>query len=206
MVSKAGRKCDLSDEGIIPVITKDEVNLRRKYEAAIARCVYYQRPAGKLERRIQVRMDQAAKVGKVCEQLSELVDRVPHGLCAHISLNDGIHELMFFGESLGCLIGLYEITDKLPKFIDNIPDYIYNADVAGMSYNYTQSRWSDPTVDIAKRILQYGSSPMLYTPELVSLMPSPFKKLIYPDMNQGKIHMSEVERFLKHDGIWYEMK
>lgn len=172
--------------------------LKRELGGHIARRTYFGHVASKKERQLSARIDVLKRIDMVCNALKSLVDHCSSGYYYHVSMKDGIHELVVSGESMGCLISLHEITDKLPKFIDGVPDYLYNPEVAAMSYNF-KGKWTAPTIEVAERILQYGSSDNIWFPALL-VRHQHIKPLDYPPMNQGIIPLDEVMDGLKKDG------
>lgn len=171
--------------------------LEREIASHRARRMYYHNPPSKLEKRLEIRRNQEERVSQVCGRLRELVNLCQHGKYFHISLNDNVHELIIRGESLGCVLSLHEITDKLPVFIDNVPDYVYNAQVAGMSYKYDGKYWTESVTLLAKSILSAGGSDKLWSLDVTAIDDA--APITYPLMMQGKIPLQEALDYLKRD-------
>lgn len=148
---------------------------------------------GRSDRGLVSRMRSTLTMGKIANELIAVAAELGNGDSAAIMTESGQHCVFFLANPEGSFVGLCEMTEKLPTFIDGVPDYLYYAVISAIGWRGMKTIPHHLEGIIRKAMTFGGFGKDVFTqlevvhhPEFVTKMPQHYAI--------GEISMDEVMR------------
>lgn len=148
---------------------------------------------GRSDRGLVSRMRSTLTMGKIANELIAVAAELGNGDSAAIMTESGQHCVFFLANPEGSFVGLCEMTEKLPTFIDGVPDYLYYAVISAIGWRGMKTI-PHHLEGIIRKAMTFGGFgkdaftqlEVVHHPEFVTKMPQHYAI--------GEISMDEVMR------------
>lgn len=148
---------------------------------------------GRSDRGLVSRMRSTLTMGKIANELIAVAAELGNGDSAAIMTESGQHCVFFLANPEGSFVGLCELTEKLPTFIDGVPDYLYYAVISAIGWRGMKTI-PHHLEGIIRKAMTFGGFgkdaftqlEVVHHPEFVTKMPQHYAI--------GEISMDEVMR------------
>lgn len=146
---------------------------------------------GRSDRGLVSRLRSTVEMGKIANELIAVAAELSNGDSAAIMTTSGTHCVFFLANPEGSFVGLCEMSDKLPTYIDGVPDYLYYAVVSAIGWR--QMKVIPHHLDsLIRKAMQFGGFgkdaftqlEIVHHPEFVTKLPHHYAT--------GAISMEEV--------------
>lgn len=89
---------------------------------------------GRSDRGLVSRMRSTLTMGTIANELIAVAAELSNGDSAAVMTASGTHCVFFLANPEGSFVGICEMSEKLPTFIDGVPDYLYYAVISAIGW------------------------------------------------------------------------
>lgn len=145
------------------------------------------------DRGLVSRMRSTLRMGYIANRLIAIAGSLGNGDSAAVMTTANSHCIFLLSNPEGAFMGLCDMSDNLPKFIDGVPDYLYNATISAIGWRGLKD--IPPHMEkLIRKSMTFGGFDdksfdyveVVHHPEFVTKLP--------PVYATGKITMEEVEK------------
>lgn len=123
----------VNDWMCLPVRTKRGDRLAREVTGMLNRRIA-SGSTGRSDRGLVSRMRSTLTMGKIANELIAVAAELSNGDSAAVMTTSGTHCVFFLANPEGSFVGICEMSEKLPTFIDGVPDYLYYAVISAIGW------------------------------------------------------------------------
>ena len=145
------------------------------------------------DRGLVSRMQSTLRMGTIANRLIAIAADLRNGDSAAVMTTSNTHCIFLLSNPEGAFMGLCDMSDKLPTFIDGVPDYLYNAVISAIGWRGLKD--IPPHMEkLIRKSMTFGGFDdksfdyveVVHHPEYVTKLP--------PVYATGKITREEVEK------------
>ena len=123
----------VNDWQALPVRTKRGDRLAREVTGMLNRRIA-SGSTGRSDRGLVSRMRSTLTMGTIANELIAVAAELANGDSAAVMTASGTHCVFFLANPEGSFVGICEMSEKLPTFIDGVPDYLYHAVISAIGW------------------------------------------------------------------------
>lgn len=123
----------VNDWRCLPVRTKRGDRLAQEVTGMLNRRIA-SGSIGRSDRGLVSRMRSTLTMGTIANKLIAVAAELSNGDSAAVMTSAGTHCVFFLANPEGSFVGICEMSEKLPTFIDGIPDYLYYAVISAIGW------------------------------------------------------------------------
>lgn len=123
----------VTDWFCLPVRTKRGDRLAREVSGMLHRRIA-SGSIGRSDRGLVSRMRSTLTMGKIANELIAVAAELSNGDSAAVMTASGTHCVFFLANPEGSFVGICEMSEKLPAFVDGVPDYLYYAVISAIGW------------------------------------------------------------------------
>ena len=182
----------VNDWQALPVRTKRGDRLAREVTGMLNRRIA-SGSTGRSDRGLVSRMQSTLRMGTIANRLIAIAADLRNGDSAAVMTTSNTHCIFLLSNPEGAFMGLCDMSDKLPTFIDGVPDYLYNAVISAIGWRGLKD--IPPHMEkLIRKSMTFGGFDdksfdyveVVHHPEYVTKLP--------PVYATGKITMEEVDK------------